>query len=150
MDEVVWLVIHHTGEGSARPTVQSTAAYQTGPKAHLQFPAIAYTFYIEEDGRASLCHDLEAVTWAQGSGSPYTKRGIGLWNWVGWGICFAGEHPTPAQKATIRAVGDYLDTLLGRKLTRLGHRDVSVDGQGWPLTLCPGTLWKTWSDEIGN
>ena len=148
MAEVAWLVWHHTGTGPARPSVQNTAAYQVGPKAHLQFPSIAYHVYISGLGEAFLCQDLETVTWSQGSGSPYSKGGAGIFNWLGLACCFAGEHPTEAQLAKMREVGDYVDALLGRKLQRLGHREVSVDEQGRALTECPGARLPEWRERV--
>ena len=148
MDAVVWTVIHHTGAGPARPTVWDTARYHAGPSP-LKPPAICYHVYVEVDGAAYLCHDLETVTWAQGSGSPTTIQNVGSNNWRGLSICFAGERPTEAQITAINHVGAAVDEIMGRRLIRKGHQDVSVDALGRPLTECPDRRWSEWRHRVG-
>jgi len=148
MAEVRWIVYHHTHAGAGRPTVQQVADYQVGPTSHVAFPAIAYPWFIEEDGTAYQCHDLETVTWAQGDGSPGAKLKIGLNNWYGIAVAFSGENPTPAQLVTMRRLGEEIDGILGRKLKRLGHSDVSRGADDKPLTECPGLAFEEWRDDI--
>ncbi len=148
MAAVKWIVYHHTHRGAGRPTVRAIAEYQTGPTAHLDFPATAYIVYIEEDGTAEWVQDLETVTWSQGDGSPTVRLGIGSNNWEGIAVCFSGENPTEAQIATMKAVGDVIDTAMDRKLERVGHRDVSRGTDGRPLTECPGAEYLNWLPRI--
>ncbi len=136
---MVWLVYHHTGKGPARPTAEATAAYQVGKTSHLAFPAVAYSLYVEADGRVCLLHDLETVTWHAGTGSPTAKLGVGVFNWASVGCCFSGEDPTPEQLRALREVGETLDEWFGRKLKRLGHREVSKG-----TTECPGARYLEW------
>ena len=150
MADLRWIVYHHTNTGDARPTVRSIAEYQTGPTSHLDFPAIAYTVFVDPDGTAYLCHDLDVVTWGQGDGSPWSRRGVGGNNWRGLAVAFAGEHPTAAQLVKLKLVGDEIDRRLDRRLLRLGHRDVSIGDDGQPLTECPGSKWPEWRAEVGG
>lgn len=148
MHQVIWLVYHHTHKGPGRPTVQSIAEYQTGPTAHLPFPATAYHVYVEEDGTMEWVQDLETVTWSQGDGSPTVKGGVGSNNWLGIACCFSGENPTEAQITSMKRVGDVIDTGMERKLERVGHRDVSRGPDGAPLTECPGVAYVNWLPRI--
>ena len=137
-------MLHHYTGTEYRPTVLETASYQIGPTSHLAAPAICYHLYIEADGTIYLCHDLEVVTWNAGSGSPGAKLGIGLNNWWGVAICFAGLVPTPAQLMAMALAGDWIDWKLGRKLQRRAHRQVSVDATGRRLTQCCGDVAEAW------
>ncbi len=148
MAAVKWIVHHHTHAGPGRPTVDDIADYQTGPDSHLPFPAIAYHLYIEADGTIIQCHDIEAVTWAQGTGSPGNLLGVGLNNWWAIAVCLSGEHPAAEQVAAIVRVDSWIDGALARHLPRVGHRDVSRSQAGLPLTECPGASWPEWADQL--
>jgi N-acetyl-anhydromuramyl-L-alanine amidase AmpD len=121
----------------------STVNYQIGDSSHLAFPGIAYHFYIEEDGKTYWTQPLEAVTWHTGTGSPYSKELVGIFNWWAIGVCFAGENPTPLQLAAMRQVGDAVDQMLGRTLERKGHKEISVG-----TTECPGNLLYQWKGQV--
>jgi hypothetical protein len=64
-------VVHYVGgdgtQGYGAVSPQQTAAYQTGPDSHEQFPAIAYHVYIARDGTLYQCHELERRTWHAGA-----------------------------------------------------------------------------------
>ena len=77
------------------------AEYHTGPSSHLAeggAPGIAYTIVVDPDGGTYLCHNLEAKTWAQGSGNSthvavlFPGNNYSQWNQEG--LC-----PTPMQIA---------------------------------------------------
>ena len=148
MAAVKWLVIHHSGAGPGRPTALAVAQYQTGPTAHLDFPAMAYHFYCEADGTIEQVHDLETLTWSQGDGSPYSVNGVGIFNYWGIAACFSGDEPTEQQISALKALGTAVDVLMDRSLQRLGHKDVSKSPDGTPLTECPGAGWATWRTRI--
>jgi hypothetical protein len=68
LDGITGVTLHFTA-GPEGHTAQDVAAFQTSKAArgqtgnHTPFPAIAYTFLIDGDGTANLCHDLEVRTW---------------------------------------------------------------------------------------
>lgn len=137
---VQWFAVHHTGSGPARPDVYDTANYQTGPTAHIKFPAIAYTMYVDGDGKLHLCHDLEVVSYANGDGSPYSLEGVGIYNWWTISCCFSGDNPNNEQLVTIRKARRAVDEALGRSLQVKGHRQISGDNS----TECPGSQMNLW------
>lgn len=136
-----WLVIHHTNDGDARPTVLDVARYQTGVGAHLKFPGIAYAVYVGADGRASWCQELETVTWHIGATGDTTRAGVSLKNWESVAVAFAGDNPTPEQVVSLRWVVALLRTTVG-PLEVVGHRDLS------PGTKCPGLEWPAWRAAV--
>ncbi len=138
LDQIAWLVVHHTGDGSARPTIDDTALYQTGPNAQLAFPGLAYTGFIEKDGTIEVGWNLETVTWSQGDGSPTSINGVGIFNYEGIAFCFSGQDPTTAQLDSYRRIKAALADpgVIGRTLEVRGHRQVS----GSSDTECPGDI----------
>jgi hypothetical protein len=145
MADVRWSVIHHSNAGLTRPRVEAVTRYQTGGNSHLPFPGIAYHIYVEGDGRLAVCWDLEVVTWGQGAGSPYSNLDVGIYNWWGIAICFAGDAPNASQLATLVRILGAVDNVMGRKLDRQPHRGVSVDADtGETLTECPGDRYIAW------
>ena len=140
MRDVRFLIVHHTGGGGSHPSVDAVAAYQTGASSHEPFPAIAYTMHVEPDGELKLCHPLEAVTWANGSGSSTHKKNIGIRNWHAIALHFSGDDPNNLQMSTIESVWHALQTILpAPRIEILGHAEYCVDRHGAALTVCPGT-----------
>lgn len=134
LSTVRWLVVHHTGDGPARPTIQETASYQIGPTAQLPFPGFAYIGFIEADGTIEVAYDLETVPWSQGDGSTYAINGVGVNNYWGIAFCFSGQDPTDAQVAAYRRIYAALEAVVGHSIAVMGHRQVS----GTSDTECPG------------
>ncbi len=147
MAAVRWLVVHHTHAGPGRPNAESIAAYQTGPKAHLQFPEVAYHIFVEADGTVKWLQPYEALTWHAGEGSPAARLGIGSNNWESVAVCFSGEDPSAAQLRALGAVRARVRLDLGRTLAVRGHREVSVRN-GQPLTECPGARYLEWLEQL--
>lgn len=135
LTQIEWLVVHHTGVGAARPSIQDIAAFQVGPTAQLPFPGFAYGGNVAEDGTFQVAYDLEVVTWAQGDGSPTSINGVGSNNYFGYAVVFSGENPTDAQLATYHRIHIALaaPSVLGRVLAVRGHRQVSGSND----TECP-------------
>ena len=133
---VKWFVVHHTGAGTARPTILDTANYQTGPGTIDPFPGLAYTAYVEPDGTLEIAWDLEDETWSQGIGSPTSDaNGFGINNEYGVAMCFSGQDPTDAQWATETKAHAVLETVVGHSLVFTGHRLVDPS-----TTDCPGNV----------
>jgi len=107
----------------------------------MPFPAFAYTAYVDGAGRLYLCNDVEAVTWANGEGSPAVKEGVGVFNWYTFSVCFAGENPNEAQIATLTRARIAADWVIDRPLQVKGHRDVSP-------TACPGADVDRWLPSV--
>lgn len=141
---VTGVTIHYTG-GSFLATPEAIALYQISPSAAQQtgaipaqpFPGIAYHLFVEDDGKVSLCWDLETRVWH----SAAVVGGIAR-NASHVGICYAGSYePSVAQREGIRRAITWCEQQLGRTLTVEGHRDV------YP-TACPGPTWPNWRSEV--
>lgn len=128
--------VHYTG-GSSGSDVVSIAAYQVGPNvaaSQPDFPAIAYTYYVDVKGTVFWCHDLEVRVWH--SDGPYR-------NDTYIGVCYAGSYePNPAQIAGIALAFAHAERLLGRPLSAIeGHRQASQ-------TSCPGPTLEHWLPAV--
>lgn len=141
-DGITGVTFHYTA-GGVSGTAQSTAAYQTSEAARAQtgndtpFPGLAYTLFVEGDGRVVLAHDLFVRVWhsaavVQGKGRNYTHIGI----------CYAGNlEPNAAQLRGLARAFRWCERTLGRSLT--------VEGHGWVYgTLCPGQNSHTWIPQV--
>jgi hypothetical protein len=134
--DLTLFVAHYTA-GPVTSTVTDIARYQTGPSSHLPFPAIAYHWFVEQDGKLSLCHDLATRTW--GSDGSYQSQHV---NAIGVHCCYAGNtQPNAAQIAGMKQSRLESERMLGRVLTVRGHSDDSP-------TQCPGTAWNAWKGQI--
>lgn len=139
---ITGVTIHYTA-GPTSQTVYAVAAYQTSEAARGQtgagvpFPGLAYTMFVEGDGKGYLAHDLGVRTWHSGAVISGQAR-----NLTHVGICYAGNlAPTPAQKATMKECIAWVERTLGRTLTLEGHGDAYS-------TSCPGPRWDEWKDEL--
>jgi hypothetical protein len=141
LSQIEYIVFHHTHDGEGRPTAMDIAAYHVGPTAHLPFPSIAYALYIEADGAVELTNNLDAVTWHAGQKGDPVIGGVSIKNWRGLAICVSGAEPTPAQVTGAASAARWVDAQLGRKVPRVGHRDLSA-------TECPGRTWEQWRSLI--
>lgn len=64
-------VVIHWADGSGHDYDSKVLArYQTGPKAHLPFPEVAYHFHIRQDGRIFWLLPLDAISWHVGKDNP--------------------------------------------------------------------------------
>jgi hypothetical protein len=123
-DAIRSIVLHYVGgegaHGYGDVSPQQTAAYQTGPTAQEQFPAIAYHVYIARDGTVYQCHDPLTRTWHAGK----------LANDEGIAICLAGYgilgYPSAVQ--ILLAAGAVLDIQkwLGRPLAIRHHGEYTA------------------------
>lgn len=129
--------VHYTAS-PATGTVESIAAYQVGPGAQENFPAIAYSLVVDGQGRVYLCHDLTTRCWHSGA----VVGGIAR-NASHVGIVFIGNHsPTLPQVRGLAAAVCWAERELGRTLDVEGHRDPPYK------TACPGPTWPAWKDTL--
>ena len=131
LSAIVGVDIHYTASPSS-VSVESIAAYQTGPGAQEAFPAIAYSMVVDGQGVPYLCHDLTTRCWHSGAPGANTTR---------LSVCWIGvTTPTQAQIDGMGFCVAWLQEQLGRALDMRGHRDGYPGGQG---TQCPGP-WPGW------
>ena len=118
-------VIHHTGTGTTSQTYSNTIA-----RYHVEqngWPAIGYHFLI-------YAHKVRYV------GSLDTSRAnVRGRNPEVIGIALVGDYtenwPAASVLSLCKRLCDALDGYLGRRIPRVGHRDVALPGHG---TACPG------------
>jgi hypothetical protein len=124
--------IHYTA-GPATSRIYDIAAYQVGPTAQADFPAIAYHLMVDDVGDVHLLNDLNRRVWHNAGW---------LRNEVAIGICYTGNHePNAAQKRGLRQAIEWCQQQLGRGLFVRGHKDTYA-------TACPGPTWPGWIGEI--
>lgn len=126
------VTIHYTA-GPATQTWAQVAAYQVGPSAQEQFPAIAYHLGVDWEGEVAYLQDLDRRVWH--SAAPGANN-------TSVGIVYTGNvRPNDRQIAGLKAAIAFCEQQLGRSLTIYGHKD------SYP-TQCPGALWPGWKDEL--
>lgn len=129
---IVGVDLHYTASPSTA-TVRAIAAYQVGPGAQEDFPAIAYTLIVDGAGVAYWCHDLDRRVWHNGA-SGHNESHVG--------ICYIGDRePNAAQIRGLKAAIAFCQQQLGRTLTVSGHRDSYS-------TSCPGPAWPQWRSAV--
>lgn len=134
---IVGATLHYTA-GSPSATVEAINAYQIGPTAQEDFPAIAYHLVVTADGTVNLCHDLTTRVWHSGAVVDGVAR-----NASHIGICYAGDVEPNAQQLRGLASGiAWCERQLGRQLTVEGHKDAPY------ATACPGPMWPQWRGQI--
>jgi len=139
LSDITGITLHYTA-GAVNQTVYQVAQYQTSEAARDQtgngtpFPGLAYTLFVEQDGKTSLAWDLTVRTWHN---AAFDRNRTNV------GICYAGDvAPTDAQiTAMAQAIG-WVQKNLGRKLGLEGHKDSYGD------TECPGPQWPTWKQTV--
>ena len=136
MLQINTIVVHHTGGPQfGRPVVDVVARDHTnhsgkgGNSGRPLWPAIAYHYYIEEDGGVILCNPVNRKTWHAKGGNDDSV-----------GVAFSGDEPNLVQARVLRALLRDVKLDLqrrngGRKIRVKGHRDVLDDGRG-----CPGAV----------
>ncbi|HEY1247446.1 MAG TPA: N-acetylmuramoyl-L-alanine amidase [Nitrososphaera sp.] len=137
---ITGITLHFT-DGPASQTVYQIAQYQTSEDARGQtgndtpFPGLAYTFFVEQDGKTSQAWDLDVATWHSSAPGRNTHN---------IGICYSGNvAPNAAQiNGMAQAIG-YCQKQLGRKIGVEGHKDYSLEA-----TQCPGPTWPSWRQDI--
>ncbi len=136
------MTFHYTA-GPSSQTADEVAAYQTSEAARGQtgagvpFPGLAYTLFVEGDGRVVLAWDLTTRVWHSAAVIDGTAR-----NADHIGICYAGNlAPNPAQMLGLASAWQWCELQLGRAL--------EVEGHGWVYpTGCPGPTSHTWIPEL--
>lgn len=137
------VTVHYTA-GPESGTAMSTAAYQTSEGARGQtgngtpFPGLAYTLFVEGNGRVVLAHSLNVRVWH----SAAVVNGKGR-NYTHVGLCYAGNRePNAAQIKGLAAAIRWLEQ------DQL-HRQLAVEGHGdqYP-TACPGATRSTWLPHV--
>lgn len=114
------VIIHHSGttDGSAR-------AYARTHVEENDWPGMGYHYVIDKDGTINQTQNLDTVS--------YHAPGA---NQTGIGVCLTGnfdtQTPTQAQLESAQKLVKYLNGLLFKKLSVVGHRDVT------PGRTCPG------------
>jgi hypothetical protein len=137
---ITGVTLHYTA-GPASQTAYQVAQYQTSEAARGQtgnntpFPGLAYTFFVEQDGKTSMAWDLNVACWhsaASGRNQTYV------------GICYAGDvAPNDEQMTGMANAIGYCQKKIGRKLTVEGHKDAYS-------TECPGPQWPAWKQTVLN
>lgn len=114
------IVVHHSS-GASNIAWASLARYHVESR---KWPGIAYHLGIRQNGDIAYLGDIATHRWHAG---PANSDSIG--------VCFAGTFTTAAPSdASIDALNRLqlvIESVLGRQLTRVGHRDVMQ-------TACPG------------
>ena len=140
---IVGVTCHYTA-GPASQTAAQVAAYQTSAAARPQtgndtpFPGLAYTLFVEGDGRVVLAWDLAVRVWHSAAVINGKAR-----NATHIGICYSGDHePNAAQKTGLAHAWHWCEAQLVRRLT--------VEGHSWAPypTSCPGPTSHTWIPEL--
>jgi hypothetical protein len=130
--------IHYTASAPSL-TAQQCAAYQTSESARAQtgagvpFPGLAYTLYVEEDGRVILAHSLTVRVWhsaavINGNGRNYTHVGI---------VYSGNREPNLAQREGLSNAIRWVEDQVGLDLPWEAHGDV------YPTECCGPTsdIW---------
>jgi hypothetical protein len=141
--DITGVTLHYTA-GPASQTAYQVAQYQTSEAARGQtganvpFPGLAYTFFVEQDGKTSQAWDLTVATWHNAAPGRNTHN---------IGICYAGDvTPNAAQiNGMAQAIG-YCQKQLGKKLGVEGHKDTNAL-VALP-TECPGPQWPGWREAV--
>ena len=139
---IIGATIHYTA-GPSNLNATSIANFQLGrvadPKTGAKFPAIAYTYIIEQDGTVVQCHDLNIRCWHSGAVVNGVSRND---NYIG--VCWSGDDvPNTAQLLGIKTALRHIEQQLGRPLQKIeGHREAPY------ATQCPGNRWKEWIDLV--
>lgn len=139
LEGVRGITVHYTASPT-RAGVQAVkviAAYQAGPNAHEQFPALAYHLMVCGEGKVYWCHDLDVRAWHHGGVVDGVAR-----NASHIGVCYIGAYePNEAQFEGLRRAIKWCEAQLGRRLEVEGHRDTFS-------TRCPGATWAEWRGEL--
>jgi hypothetical protein len=126
--KVTKFFVHHT-TGSQRPPFAWMRSIQRYHQQSKGWHDIAYSFLVSSDGTV-----FEGRGWeAQGG---HTKGH----NSSSVAVAYLGDGRQPVPEAVLRSIrmlADEADELFGRRLERLGHRDVGA-------TACPGTILYRW------
>lgn len=137
---ITGVTLHYTA-GPPSQTAYQVAQYQTSEAARGQtganvpFPTLAYTFFIEGDGKPILANDLGLACW-HSNGPGRNEHYVG--------ICYSGDvAPNEAQKTSMAQAIGYCQKQLGRKLTIEGHKE-----SGGSTTECPGPQWPGWKNDV--
>lgn len=128
--------IHYTASPrrSGLAAVKAIAAFQVGPNAQEDFPAIAYSLIVDGAGTVFWLHDLNVRVWHSGAKVNGVSRNVSH-----VGICFIGATaPTPDQILGLARACVWADRQLGRALSLEGHKDPPY------ATTCPGADWPKW------
>jgi hypothetical protein len=135
LSEINTVFVHHSAGAlsSDIATVKAIARYHVAPDGKNR-PGICYSYVIGADGTIWQTSDLENVVFGQGSASHPGDE-----NWWGIAVCLLGRfidgrEPTDAQMASLVALIDYLEEVVGKGLSVWGHKDVIG-------TQCPGDSW---------
>ncbi|WP_227522072.1 peptidoglycan recognition protein family protein [Bacillus solitudinis] len=113
------IAIHHSATTSG--SAEAFARYHVN---ELGWPGIGYHYVVDKEGKVSLCHDLEVVSYHVGNSNGFAV-----------GICMVGNFQTESlgdaqRNATI---------LLTRRL--MNELNITVDNV-WGHTEFPGYSWK--------
>ena len=134
------ITLHYT----ASPTrdgieaVRAIAAYQTGPGAHEEFPAIAYHLVVCGEGNVYWCNDLDVRVWHSGA----VVNGLAR-NYTHIGIAYIGDQsPNAAQLIGLKRAIRWCEATLHKGVTVEGHRDAPY------ATACPGPAWPGWAELV--
>jgi hypothetical protein len=136
------VTLHYTA-GPASQSAYQVAQYQTSEAARGQtganvpFPGLAYTFFVEQDGKVVMAWDLARAPW-HSNGPGRNTHYIG--------ICYAGDvAPNDAQITGMAQAIGFAQRQLGKKLTIEGHKEA-----GGSNTECPGPQWPSWKQTVIN
>lgn len=137
--DITGVTLHYTA-GPSSQTAYQVAQYQTSEAARGQtgnntpFPGLAYTFFVEQDGKTSQAWTLDTAVW-HSAGPGRNQHYIG--------VCYSGDVvPNEAQMTAMAQVIGYCQKQLGKKLTVEGHKDA------YPDTECPGPQWPGWRQTV--
>lgn len=147
LDGIVGITDHYTASEpkSGLEAVIAIALYQISiqnpnddPDLQPEFPAIAYTIIVDDEGIPYLCHDLSTRVWHSGA----VVNGVAR-NASHVGICYIGNYEPTAKQLLGMAVGiKWVQETLGRELSLLeGHKDQYA-------TTCPGPTWPSWKSKL--
>lgn len=142
---ITGVTLHYTF-GPPSDSVYTIAQYQTSEAARGQpgvpvpFPGLAYTLFVEADGKTSLAWGLDVACWhssAPGRNQHYV------------GICYSGNvAPNDAQMTAMGQAIGWIQKQLGKKLTIEGHSDGNASVA--TPTECPGPSWPSWKQTVIN
>lgn len=119
-------IIHWADATGRNYSPWEIAEYQVGPDAHLDFPAIAYHYQVEQRGTVNLLHGVETRTWHAGE---WNDRSIGVLVCPGVDGLFTQE-----QAGAVRGLLAMLRQFIPHLQVK-GHCEVRP-------TACPGPRWK--------
>jgi hypothetical protein len=139
INQIIGVTLHYTA-GPPSQTAYQVAQYQTSEAARPQtgagvpFPGLAYTFFVEQDGKTSMAWDLKTEVWHSAGPGRNTQY---------VGICYAGDvEPNQAQISGMAQAIGYCQRQLGKGLSVEGHKD------GYADTICPGPKWPAWKQQV--